>query len=119
MFTPSYIEIDRAALHKNIKFIRKQVGKKKKISSVIKGNAYGHGIEVMVPLIEETGIDHHSVFHADEALRVSRVCQPETDIMIMGMIDNEELFWAIENDIEFYVFEKDRLKKAIEVAKKM
>lgn len=39
--------------------------------------------------------------------------------MIMGHINNEELAWAIQNDIEFYVFEENRLDEAIATAKKM
>ncbi len=118
MFPTSQIEISRSALQHNIAFIRGIVGPEVRITSVLKGNAYGHGIEQFAPLVEDAGVDHIAVFHADEALRVKSVCQA-ADIMIMGMIDNEELFWAIENDIEFYVFEHDRLEKAIEVAKRM
>ncbi len=119
MFPPSYIELSRSAIENNIRFVQSHVGPEVKVSSVVKGNAYGHGIEEIVPLVEEAGCDHISVFHADEALRVSKVCKESTDIMIMGLIDNEELFWAIENDIEFYVFEMDRLEAALNVAEKM
>jgi alanine racemase len=37
--------------------------------------------------------------------------------MIMGHIDHEELEWAIEHDIEFFVFDVDRLGKAVSEAK--
>ena len=39
--------------------------------------------------------------------------------MIMGLVEDDQLAWAIENEIEFYVFEFDRLEKATELAKKM
>jgi alanine racemase len=39
--------------------------------------------------------------------------------MIMGYIDTEQLEWAIENNIEFYVFELDRLEKALQAAKRV
>lgn len=37
--------------------------------------------------------------------------------MIMGYIGDEELPWAVENDIQFYVFEFERLEAAISAAK--
>ncbi len=40
-------------------------------------------------------------------------------LMIMGEIENDELEWAIENDVQFYVFEQDRLDAAASVAKKI
>ncbi len=119
MFPSSYIELSRSALKNNINVLREEVGPNVKISSVVKGNAYGHGIEEMAPMIEEAGIDHIAVYNADEALRVSKVKQEDTDVMIMGMIDNDELFWAIENEVEMYVFEMDRLEQIVQTAKRM
>lgn len=119
MFPTSIIEISKSALENNLRFIRKIVGKGVKISSVIKGNAYGHSIEAFVPIAENCGINHFSVYSADEALRVKEISGNGPTIMIMGMIDNEELNWAIENDIEFFVFDTDRLDSAINVAKKI
>ncbi len=92
------------------------MGEKVKISSVVKGNAYGHGIKEFVPLAEECGLDHFSVYSADEALDVYKYSNDRSDIMIMGMVENEELEWAINTGVEFYVFDIARLKKAIEFA---
>ena len=119
MIHSSSIEISKSALKQNIKFIKKYVGKNVKFSSVVKGNAYGHGIEKFVPIAEDCGADHFSVFSADEAARVKKVCHKKTEIMIMGNIDNEDLQWAIENNIQFYVFEMTRLEAALASAKKI
>jgi alanine racemase len=119
MYYTSVIEINKSALLHNLQFLRGLVGQDIRISSVVKGNAYGHGIEQFVPVAEECGVDHFSVFSADEALRLSKVSNGESTIMIMGMIDNQEIEWAIAGGIEFYVFELDRLEKALEVSKKL
>jgi alanine racemase len=87
-------------------------------SSVVKGNAYGHGIELFIPLAEECGVNHFSVFSADEALRVKATSKNNPTIMIMGMLDYAQLAWAIENNIEFYVFDLDRLNNAAQIASK-
>jgi len=115
----SYIELSKSALKKNIKYLQKQIGPSVKFVSVIKGNAYGHGIKTFVPLAESCGIDYFAVFDAVEAELASNVKKPDTDIMIMGYIANEDIPWAINNDISFFVFEYNRLDHAIKAAKKL
>lgn len=118
MNSTSYIELSREAYQNNLKFLRTYIKKETRISSVVKGNAYGHGIEDFVPMAESSGIDHFSVHSADEAKEVFDARKNDkTEIMIMGYISNEDIPWAIENSISFFVFEFDRVKTAIEVAK--
>lgn len=116
--TPSTIELSEAALQANINYLKSIASGPVKFSSVIKGNAYGHGISTFLPMAERCGIDHFSVFSAYEADGALKSRQNDkTGIMIMGMIRDYEIDWAIENDIEFYVFEQGRLMAAIDTAK--
>ncbi|HKL07533.1 MAG TPA: alanine racemase [Bacteroidales bacterium] len=115
----SVIEIDRTAFIHNLNFLQHYLGDEVKISSVIKSNAYGHGIEQVVPIAEMAGIRHFSVFSAEEAQTACQVKKPETDVMIMGWMSDEEIEWAIDNDLEFFVFEIIKLEKAAEKAKKL
>ncbi|WP_299760541.1 alanine racemase [uncultured Pontibacter sp.] len=119
MLHSSYIEISKSALQNNINFLKSEVGASVKLSSVIKGNAYGHGIELFAPLAQECGIDHFSVFSADEAHRLLQTIKMPATVMIMGYLDNPELEWAIQHDIEFFVFELDRLIEAAAIAKRL
>lgn len=119
MLHTSTIEISKSALKKNINFINNLIGPNCKFSSVVKGNAYGHGISTYVPLAEELGVNHFSVFSASEANDVLQSSIDSPTIMIMGMLDNQQLEWAIENDLEFYVFNIERLVDAIRIAKKL
>ena len=117
---PSYIELDKNALTNNIRFLKARAKNGVRISSVIKGNAYGHGISAFLPIAEEAGIDHFSVFSANEAYAaLNHRKNPATKVMIMGMIRDEELEWAVENGIEFYLFEHERLEAAAETARKV
>lgn len=111
----SIITINKKALKNNINFLKKKLGKGVRISSVVKANAYGHGINQIVPLLEKEGIDHFSVFDYDEAERVQQclcLSSPST-IMIMGWISDENIKDAIEKGFEFFVFEIGRLQKAL------
>jgi alanine racemase len=116
---PSHIVLDADALKQNIRFLQKRLKDGVRMSAVVKGNAYGHGISAFVPIAEQAGIDHFSVFSAYEAEGVLKFRNsPDTGVMIMGMIRDEELEWAIDEGLEFYLFEEERLKAAITAAKK-
>lgn len=115
----SYIQLSKPALENNIQFIKEKITSGTRISAVVKGNAYGHGIEEFVPLAESLGIDHFSVFSADEAFRILKVKHEGTTVMVMGQVEEEQITWAIQNEVEFYVFEQDRLTKAGESAKSL
>lgn len=120
MFDPmhgSCIEISQSAYRENINYLRSRFGDVR-ISSVIKGNAYGHGINEMVPLAESCGISHFSVFSADEAWTARKVIRNGSAIMIMGDVDGDALEWAVDQGISFYIFEPGRLESAIESARR-
>lgn len=117
---PSRIELSKSAFHKNITFLKDYIGQDVVFSSVIKGNAYGHGISHFVPMAEECGVRHFSVFSSDEAREALRARSNEdSHIMIMGMINNGALGWAIERDVSFFIFELDRLEYAAREAKRI
>ncbi len=119
MLNSSYIEISRSAYRSNISYLKKIAGPGVKFSSVIKGNAYGHGINNIVPLAEDCGIRHFSVFSANEALEAVKVKSAASQVMIMGFLDDDQMEWAINNEVEFFVFDFDRLSHAFEVSKKL
>lgn len=113
----SVIELSRTALATNIHFIRQLVGENVIISSVLKGNAYGHGIKQMVPELENLGIKHFSVFGSFEAMEVKQHCQENTSIMIMGDIIPSHFSWIIEEGVECFVFNFERLETLCSIAR--
>ncbi|MDP1623237.1 MAG: alanine racemase [Bacteroidales bacterium] len=115
----SIITLNEKSVQNNIDFLKKKLGKNVKISAVVKANAYGHGIEHIVPLFEKHGIDHYSVFYYSEAVRVLNSLSGHSTIMIMGWISDENIKDAIENGFEFFVFNIERLQVALENAKKL
>lgn len=106
----SFIELSKSALKNNYNFIRKKVGDKPRISSVIKANAYGHGVEQIVPMAESCGIDHFAVSSSYEAEEVLKARTKGSDIMVMGILYRTDMPWILENGIEFFVFDYNRLK---------
>ncbi|MCB0699713.1 MAG: alanine racemase [Chitinophagales bacterium] len=118
MPSSSRIILDKAAMQNNWDFFREYFGDIQ-ISAVVKGNAYGHGIETYVPLAEDCGVNHFAVFNSEEAYRVHDVAGPGTTIMVMGSMNEQDIAWAVNNEVEFFVFDNARLDVAIEEAKQV
>ena len=118
MHTNSIIELNNTAYQKNLSFLRTTFGKKVQISCVVKGNAYGHGVTEIVSMAYNNGITHFSVFDVEEAKIVKAELGDNATILVMGLVQDEDMEWVINNDIEFFVFDKGRLTKAAKTAKK-
>lgn len=117
MFDSTTLEISRSAYTNNIKQIRELAGDSI-ICPVFKGNAYGHGLELMVGLAMDNHISDFAVFSAEEAYRAKSVCGHDGHVMIMGMIPDDALEWAISEEVSCYVFNLARLQKIVEAARK-
>jgi len=119
MHKNSVIEINPIAHKENIDFLKKTFGKKVILSSVVKGNAYGHGLKEFSTMAYSNGITHFSVFDVEEAKIVFDTLGNKATVLIMGFVADDDLHWVIENQIEFFVFERYRLANATKVAKKL
>lgn len=116
--TTSSIHLSRKSLQENLSFIRSVVGKDVVVSSVVKGNAYGHGIETFTQLAYKCGVRHFSVFSGDEAYSVYHSLPGDAEIMIMGFLRPEQLDWAIRKGISFFAFTFQILEQSIELSRK-
>lgn len=114
----STIELNQAALHDNIEFLKEQF-KNTRISSVVKANAYGHGLKEFINMVGKCGINHFSVFSSGEARKVKEHLTFQADIMIMGWINDDDLEWIITNKIDVFIFDFERLQKLIDISKKL
>ncbi|MDA3860119.1 MAG: alanine racemase [Melioribacteraceae bacterium] len=119
MIDSSLITLNENAVQNNITFLRKKLGDKVIISAVVKANAYGHGIEQIVPLFEKFGIEHYSVFYYSEAVRVFNSLSKPATIMVMGWLCDKDIQDAIKKGLEFFVFNIERLNIAIKYSKEL
>jgi alanine racemase len=119
MFQTSQIVLSKSALKQNFSFIKNNLHKGVKICSVVKGNAYGHGLSEYVQLAMKLGINYFAVHSAEEAYHLKKYVPNMPELFIMGSIENEQVDWAVENNIEFAVFDFDRLQTALNAAKKL
>lgn len=115
----SWLEISKSALQNNVDFINKMLGAKTIFSAVIKGNAYGHDIEIYSKLAYECGVRHFSVYSAHEAERFLNAVKGEFTLLILGNLSDEEMLWAIENEVEFYVNNLSSFERALKSAQQI
>lgn len=108
---PSEIEISRSALKGNLRFLKRTLGACSMIS-VVKSNAYGHGISGFAPLARELGVRLFGVFSADEACTLLKAGIPGGGVVIMGFIHPSDIPWATVNGVSFYVSDPERLSAA-------
>src|SRR5690625_7937317 len=107
----STVELSRSALEHNLKFLKARIGDRVRLSSVIKGNAYGHGIRTFLPMAEQSGVRHFSVFSADEAMMaLEERRSPDTRILIMGDIPQGAREWVMNGGVWVSDSGQDRMR---------
>ena len=117
MFNASTIDLSTEALRTNLAFIRQVIGPSTQLCTVVKGNAYGHGIGLFTALAQRLDADFFAVYSASEAYELEQQMKNGAGIYIMGDVDGAALEWAVEHGISFNIFEADRLSQAIHAAK--
>lgn len=119
MFESSVIEISKSALQTNLKFLKQKTGPHVKFCSVVKGNAYGHGLAEYVKLAMECDQHYFGVYSADEAWHIVKSIKKSPELYIMGMVEGDAIEWAVQTGIEFCFFDLHRLYAALKSAKKL
>lgn len=86
-----WAEISKGALVHNFELIRSLVPDPRvRVMPVVKADAYGHGVELCVPLLEEAGADILAVATLEEGLEL-RALGSRSDILIFGTSPLEAL----------------------------
>ncbi|WP_431074631.1 alanine racemase [Microbacterium phyllosphaerae] len=67
-----WVEIDESAITHNVRTIRAELGENVEFCAVVKADAYGHGIDIVVPLLVAEGITIIGVASNDDAAVVRR-----------------------------------------------
>ena len=81
----SWVEIDRTALFSNVHTCRRLIGPRCRLLALVKGNAYGHGLQESAQVLLEAGVDMLGVEAVGEAvaLRTAGITSP---ILLVGPI---------------------------------
>ena len=106
---PTTCVIDLAALRWNFQQVRKTVGSGVKILSIVKANAYGHGVRQVVKTLSRAGSDGFGVATVEEGieLRESGIRSP---ILVLTAIYAEQLGPLLQNKLTPAVSDLDTLR---------
>ncbi|HAG91774.1 MAG TPA: alanine racemase [Bdellovibrionales bacterium] len=109
------IEIRTSLLKHNLSVL-KEIAGKGFFCPMVKANAYGHGIESLVPIAKELQIDHLGVATWDEALELRHLGFDRNILVFSRLHFESEAKWVVEHQLTPVVsrFEDlELLKKAL------
>ena len=103
------LEINKSNLEKNLKIVRSI---NKNLICVIKDNAYGLGIENILPILLENKCDYFAVAYIEEAVKIQKLLENlklknqngKIKVMALNYVKPENVGDAIRNNIELTVF---------------
>ncbi|MDB0034538.1 alanine racemase [Alphaproteobacteria bacterium] len=109
-----HIYINRQNLVNNFDILKKRAGKSQ-IMSVIKGDAYGHGIQQCSDVLKKNGCKHFYVARLDDAINLRKKYKKNINIYLLsgtiskeicGYIKRYEITPIINNLIQLEIFNK-------------
>lgn len=99
------LEISRNKIEKNLEKIR---GINENIIYVLKDDAYGLGIENILPILIENGCNYYAVAYIEEALEIKRISRErfskEVNVVMLNYTEVEDIKIAVENGIELTIY---------------
>src|SRR5438874_4414132 len=93
-----WAEVDLAALRENLAWIRHRVGPQVKIMTVVKADAYGHGLKQIAALLMQSGTDIFGVANLAEAQAIRGVGKG-WPILMLGAALPEEVERAVPDEV--------------------
>ena len=108
------LEINKSNLEKNLKIARSI---NENLICVIKDNAYGLGIENILPILLENKCDYFAVAYIEEAVKIQKLLENlklknqngKIKVMALNYVKPENVGDAIRNNIELTVFNFSQL----------
>ena len=92
----AWAEINITNLDYNIKQIREKVGPGKKITGIIKADAYGHGAVKVATVLRANGIDSFGVATLSEAVRLRKAGFVLEEILLLGLTPDPYIDTIVE-----------------------
>lgn len=107
-YRPAFVEIDLAALRQNALWLRERIGRETAFYAVVKGDAYGIGVEAAVAVLAEAGADAFAAGDFDEAMIVRRL-RPDIPVLLYGSYAPDQLPQLAQHGIILTVYSAECL----------
>ena len=111
----TWIEVNLDAIAQNVRNIKKLIGEKKELMAVVKGNAYGHDVLEVVPVVLKSGATRLAVARLEEGifLRKAGITVP---ILVLGLTLKQQAELLVSYSITPAVSECEMIEKLSEEA---
>lgn len=109
------VQISAEALRRNVTALGKLAAPGVQIAAVVKANAYGHGLEQVVPVVEPL-VDAFQVDDVDELVALRQVSKARA--LVFGYLAEDEIGEALSLDAEITIYDRDRLDTLCREAKR-
>ena len=119
------LSINLKSIKKNYKIIRNKVEKKCEVAATVKANAYGLGVEKIVPSLIKSGCKFFFVATTDEAIQLRKINKKICIFILNGLVAEEidlirkfDLTPVINNLVQLKRIEKfqDKMKLKLNIA---
>ena len=104
--SPTFAEIDLNAFSHNLKQVRLKVGKDRKIISIIKADAYGHGAVEIAKRASVSGADMFGVSTVGEGIELSEA-KIESPILLLGGCSKGDAEWIVSYNLKSIIYSFD------------
>ena len=114
---PTWIEVNLDAIAQNVRNIKKLIGEKTELMAVVKGNAYGHDVLEVVPVVLNNGATRLAVARLEEGifLRKAGITVP---ILILGLTLKQQAELLVSYSITPTVSEYEMIEELSKFAVK-
>lgn len=104
-----WLEIDVAALERNLRALIERVSPDCGVAPVVKSNAYGHGLEIAAPAFARAHAQALCVHSFAEGRRVQRL-ELDLPVIVLGPLAEEEIRPAVAAGLEITAYDRVRLR---------
>lgn len=111
----TWIEVNANALTRNINQLQSLLEEQAGFCAVVKGNAYGHGLEQVSDIAYKQGVRRFAVDHINDALLLRKQF-PDVQIIVLGFTMPDRFREVIQHDIEIVLYDKEGITQAQQVA---
>lgn len=113
-----WAEIDLTALRENLLWLRHRVGNQVKIMTVVKADAYGHGLKQIAALLMQSGTDIFGVANMAEAQTIRSVGKG-WPILMLGACLPEEIEWAVKDEVMVTISSLEEAQRSSHAARRL
>ncbi|OTA19277.1 hypothetical protein Xbed_02495 [Xenorhabdus beddingii] len=113
----AWVEINTTTFEKNIHTVQKNLNQGTKMCAILKGDAYGHGIDLLMPSIIKTNVPCVGITSNEEA-RIVRESGFKGQLIRVRTADVTEIESTLGYDMEEMIGDLDHAKTIAALAKK-